>query len=53
MNADNFANDYLPFPPTPTNNACPGVYEITQVILQICFIASSNNIRFISTKLSL
>ena len=48
-----FDNDYLPEPPTPTNNACPaGAYTIL-VILQTCLIASSKRTNPINALLSL
>ena len=53
MNAANFVKDYLPLPPTPTNNECPPGGNTILVILQTCLRASSNNTNPIYAKLSL
>jgi hypothetical protein len=53
IKAASLVRDYLPFPPTPTNKACPEGDEMILVILQTCFMASSKSTKFISTKFSL
>ena len=41
MEPANLDKDYLPEPPTPTNNACPLGYDIILHIFNTCFNASS------------
>ena len=41
MKAASFVSDYLPYPPTPTNKACPEDGRTILVILQTCLSASS------------
>ena len=49
----NLERDYFPEPPTPTSKAWPEDGKIILQILQTCFIASSNNTRFMTALLSL
>lgn len=41
IKAESLERDYLPEPPTPTNNACPEGGSTILEILVICFKASS------------
>jgi len=47
MNEANLTRDYLPDPPTPTNNALDLGYDIILEILSKCLIASSKRTNYI------
>ena len=53
MKAASLVKLYLPDPPTPTNKACPEGGNTILVILQICFMASSNKTNPMTGLLSL
>lgn len=53
MQLASLARDCFPLPPTPTNKAWPQEGIMIRVILHTCFIASSNNTRFIMALFSL